>query len=280
VFVPFEGHHLGAVLTVPDDRPQGLVLLVTGTGAPRSHRFQLWTRAARALAENGVACVRMDYLGIGDSTGRLVESPLGDVPRDQALTVLRFAMNATGVTRAAVAGNCSGSLVALSVAAEAPECIGAVCILPRILEPSTVNRVVIRARRSRVASLARTGRLLRPLVSRLRGRKGRPTSVLRGNFARALTHARLLFVYSPQDTDSYNEKSRVVLERMVSGLPPSKQERFELRILPEGPLSGFESLGIQRTVIGLVVGWLVEAFDLRPAETERPRTRASIALDR
>src|SRR2546426_8495657 len=34
VFVPYGAEHLGAVVTLPEAEPAGLVLLVTGTGAP------------------------------------------------------------------------------------------------------------------------------------------------------------------------------------------------------------------------------------------------------
>jgi alpha-beta hydrolase superfamily lysophospholipase len=66
-FVPYEDQFLAGTLTVPDRDPEALVLLLAGTGAPRSHRFQLWTRTARGLAEHGLASVRLDYRGIGAS---------------------------------------------------------------------------------------------------------------------------------------------------------------------------------------------------------------------
>ena len=72
MFVPWaDGEHLAAMLTVPDAPSRGLVLLLQGLGPPRSHRYQLWTRTARALAERGIASVRMDYPQVGDSTGRI-----------------------------------------------------------------------------------------------------------------------------------------------------------------------------------------------------------------
>ena len=37
------------VVAVPDGAPRGLVLLSTGLGGSRSHRYQLWAIAARRL---------------------------------------------------------------------------------------------------------------------------------------------------------------------------------------------------------------------------------------
>ena len=47
-----------------------MVFTTGGGGTLRSQRFRLWTRAARALADIGIASVRMEFAGIGDSTER------------------------------------------------------------------------------------------------------------------------------------------------------------------------------------------------------------------
>src|SRR5207249_4135911 len=61
VFLPFGDEHLALVLTVPEGAPAGVVLLLTGGSAARSHRFQLWTRVARSLAkEHALASARLD----------------------------------------------------------------------------------------------------------------------------------------------------------------------------------------------------------------------------
>ena len=71
VFVPSRGERIGAVIAVPEEDPRGLVLLMPGGGgAPRSHRYAMYTKVARALAGRGIASVRMDWRGVGDSTGR------------------------------------------------------------------------------------------------------------------------------------------------------------------------------------------------------------------
>ena len=266
VFVPHGGEHLGAVVTVPDDDPAGLVLMTTGTGAPRSHRFQLWTNVARRLADRGLASVRMEYLGIGDSTGRIAERRMGelDLRIDEAEAVARFAQKAVGTDRLAAIGNCSGGLVALGAAVRIPGFVGTICILPRVLQPTKVNQVVIGMRKSKMAALAKSSPLLRPVVRALRGRKGKPRSVIAERMALALSRGKLLFVYSERDTDAFNEQSRKQIERILGQLPKDHQGRFELKVFPGGPISGFESLQTQTDVIDLAVDWMSGCFQLRP----------------
>jgi pimeloyl-ACP methyl ester carboxylesterase len=274
LFVPFGREHLAAVATLPDEEPTGLVLLATGTGAPRSHRFQLWTTAARRLADQGLATVRMDYLGIGDSTGRVMDRNMGELGQrmDEAVAVARFAMRAMGTERLAVLGNCSGGLVVLGAAARLPTCIGTVCVLPRVLQPTGINRMVIGMRGSRLASMVRSNALLRRLLGPLKGRKGKARSLVRDSMGVVLEHGRLLFVYSKQDTDAYNERSRTQLKRILGALPAESRGRFELRILPDGPLAGFESIQVQRAVIDTVVDWMIGCFGLtRPDRSELER---------
>jgi pimeloyl-ACP methyl ester carboxylesterase len=261
IFVPFEGDQVAAVIAVPEEQPRALVVLLTGTGATRSHRFQLWTRVARTLAERGLASARLDYLGIGDSTGSSREVTMqGTAHTRTAQAIARFSLEALGVDRMAVAGNCSGATTALSIAADMPECSGAVCILMRVLNPSAVDRIVINARRSRAAAFVRSHPLLDRLAEPFRGRKGRPSSSLAHSFGLALSHSRLLFLYSETDTDAYNEKAMGTLRQMLAELPETDRARFDLRILPVGPISEFESLDVQRSVVETTVEWLDACF--------------------
>jgi pimeloyl-ACP methyl ester carboxylesterase len=63
IFVPHRSDHVAAVISLPASTPRGLVLLIQGGVAPRSHRNRLWTRIARDLAQRGVASVRMECMG-------------------------------------------------------------------------------------------------------------------------------------------------------------------------------------------------------------------------
>jgi alpha/beta superfamily hydrolase len=274
VFVPYEDDHLAAVITVPDGDPAALVLLLTGTGAPRSHRFQLWTRAARALADQGLASVRMDYRGVGDSTGRMPQLVLGDRRRDQAMAVARFAMAAVGIDRFGIASNCSGAVIGLEIAAEMPECTAAILILPRLVQLGGVTRAHMEARKSRLASLVRSNKSMRRILQgTMKGRKDMPSPAVRKSFYPALEHARLLFVYGDIDRDPYVEKSRRLLGQLADRLPPDRRARLEVVTTSEGPLAGFESISVQSYILDRVVSWLPAA--LGAAATREPALNPS-----
>jgi pimeloyl-ACP methyl ester carboxylesterase len=255
-FVPYDHEHLAATLTVPDDDPQAVVLLLAGTGAPRSHRFQLWTRTARALADRRLASVRVDYRGIGDSGGRVIQPVLGDQRTEQAMAAARFALRACAVERLAVIGNCSGGVVGLGVTAQMPQVESAILILPRLVQMSSVGRAALDARKSRWAGIVRRNRVLRK-VAHTTMKTGRdvPSPPVSASFLPALEHARLLFMYSEHDRDPYVGKSRRLLQQMIAKLSPERRARVESILIDEGPLSGFESRLVQERVISEVVGW-------------------------
>jgi pimeloyl-ACP methyl ester carboxylesterase len=259
VFIPYGEERLATVLATPDGDAAGLVVLLQGTGAPRSHRFQLWTRAARVLAECGLASVRLDYRGIGDSTGRALQPQLGDQRIEQALEVTGFALRTLGVDRVGVVGNCSGGIVGLGLAGGVPECRGAVLILPRLVELGGLTRVHMGARKMKMASLVRSHPLMRRVVQRTaRGQKDLPSAPVRLHFLPAVDRSPLLFIYSEKDREPYVAKSIRLLRRMVDELPPGRRERVELRISAEGPLAGFESLSAQDWIIEESVTWLAD----------------------
>jgi pimeloyl-ACP methyl ester carboxylesterase len=255
-FVSYDHEYLAATLTVPDEDPHAVVLLLAGTGAPRSHRFQLWTRTARALADRGLASVRVDYRGIGDSGGRVIQPVLGDQRTEQAMTAARFGMRACGVDRLAVIGNCSGGVVGMGVTAQMPEVESAIFILPRLVQMSTVGRAALDARKSRWGAIVRRNRVLRK-VAHTTMKTGRdvPSPPVSASFLPALEHARLLFMYSEHDRDPYVGKSRRLLQQMIAKLSPERRSRVESILIDEGPLSGFESRVVQERVISEVVRW-------------------------
>jgi pimeloyl-ACP methyl ester carboxylesterase len=268
-FLPHGGEHLAVVITVPDEEPVGLVLLLTGGAAARSHRFQLWTRTARRLAEERLASVRFDYRGTGDSTGELPEWHISDIPVDQALAVARFAMQVTGAKRLAVGGNCIGARVALEVAAAMPECEAAVCIRAPVLQPTALADVLSRARQWKLASIARSNSILRRFVVQPLARgKQKGSGRVRALLDKALGHASLLFIYCDEDF-TFGQQVRSELDRILSGLSDQHRDRFELRVLPGHGLKGFESIAIQQAVMDSVVEWAVSTLSLSPPIAQR-----------
>jgi pimeloyl-ACP methyl ester carboxylesterase len=277
-FVPFRGQHMAAVFTVPDEDPRGLVLLATGTGAVRSHRFQMWTRTARRLADKGIASVRIDYVGMGDSTGQILDWNWSIVPQllEESAAVLRTGMELLGVERVAVAGNCLGSLLSLYVAAEVPECVGSVAILTPLYEVNALTDFRRRARQWKVASFIKSTPLGRRfLVRPVRRFEGRFNPGVGERFGLALAHGPMLFMYGDQD-DSWSGRVRSRLGELLSHVPPDYRSRFELEVMPGVLLSGFESLELQRHTIDRVVGFLSRCFDEEVIQLPSERARARL----
>jgi len=269
LFVPYGDEHIAVVLTVPDSDPVGLVALLTGGSSARSHLYGVWTRTARRLAdERGLASIRFDYLGTGDSTGILPEWRLANMPVDQVLAAIRFGMSAAGVDRLAITGFCMGGRVGLSIAADAPDCAGAILVRVPVLEPSGVSDAVRRARAMRLASaldrrLKREGvlrRLLRPLVRR----KRKASPAMRRGLASALDHGRLLLLYDEEDF-TFGTQVRRALDRIIGSLSEAQRGNYELRVLPGRGMQALQSQEIQEELIDAIVGWSGDLFG--PART-------------
>jgi len=208
----------------------------------------------------------MDYRGIGDSSGRLLQPVLGDRRLEQAIAAARFGMKVTGLERLGAVGNCSGGIVALGVAARMPECQAAISILPRLVKLGGVNRTAMEMRKSRMAGVMRKNRLLRWVVREtMKGSRDVPSQPVQDSFEPALQHADVLFVYSDRDRDPYVGKSRRLLGQLATKLPPGTRARLSVMNTSEGPLAGFESMSAQRMAIELITGWMTEHLAMEPA---------------
>ena len=247
VFVPTGDGHVAAVITVPGGEPRGVVLLLAGTGRHNAIGSTLSASLSVVLAGHGLASARLDYGGVGDSPG-LVDrwSPSDNsAATAQARAVLGVAREAVGSGRFASVGTCYGSRVALSLV-EDPSCIGAVCLAPPILDFGGMASAGRSLRDRRLASRVLSSPTLRrvvvqPLRPLLRARKPAPRVV--GALAH-LDRARVSFLYgerNPQE-DHYSRRALQAVESTVAGLPPEQRSRFELTLLPGGPLTTFDGL--------------------------------------
>jgi len=254
VFVPHEDEHLAAVITVPDSRPRGLVhLLQGGGGQSRSHRNRTWVRLARGLADKGIASVRMDYPGLGDSTGSPsfeVESP----PVEAALAVARVSLGAVGVDTFAVVGNCIGIPTAIEMATQIP-CATVVCVVPTSLHQVmhvSASRRDGGARRAIRKRLPALRRVVRDLRRRGIGRS-RPATRLRPELATILRSTSVMILHGGTD-DSWKRLGTEV-ERLRREIGEEAGVRLETGTLPsEGP--GFRELRFQQAMVDATVDWL------------------------
>lgn len=66
-------HHLAAVLHVPKKKAKGLVILSHGYTGNKSENGRLFVTTARSLAAAGLAVLRFDFWGSGDSSGEFYQ---------------------------------------------------------------------------------------------------------------------------------------------------------------------------------------------------------------
>jgi uncharacterized protein len=121
-----DGLHLAATLVIPDEAPGCAVVLVHGGGVTREEGG-FFTRLAKGLAEVGVASLRFDLRGHGDSEGRQEDLTLATILNDirVALAIVQEAANASRL-----------SLLGASFT-------GGVCAYYAAREPGQLDRLVL-----------------------------------------------------------------------------------------------------------------------------------------
>jgi pimeloyl-ACP methyl ester carboxylesterase len=266
LFVDWGGGSVAAVVTAPDADPKGIVISLAGTGRHNVIGSTMCMHLARRVVEHGLASVRLDYAGIGDSPGLVSTWTPSDVDAAarQARAVLAATMDGLDVGRFVGVGTCYGSRVALALAAE-PSCVGLVCLAPPILEFGGLARVGRQVGDGTILSYVKSNaalrRVLRPLRSTLRARK--PAAAVAGAFAH-LDRTRIAFLYgTPAFDDHYSRGAREAVDASLERLPSELRENFELHTLPWGPLSTFDILSPedQAAVLDVVVPLVCRGFD-------------------
>lgn len=273
-FVEWGGGRIAAVVTAPDGDPGGIVISLAGTGRHNLIGSTMCAKLSQRLAVEGLASVRLDYAGVGDSPGLVPLWTLTDVgaATRQARAVLREAMDALGVERFVAVGTCYGTRVALSLVPDA-SCAGAICLAPPVLDYGGLAHLS-RQRGGRsilsfIRSNAALSRLARPLRGTLQPR--RPAGAVVGAFEH-LDRAPIAFLYgTPSFDDHYSRRAREVLDATLAALPSAKSDRFDLQILPWGPLSTFDILppAEQDAVLDVIVPLACRHFS---AAEPAPRT--------
>lgn len=141
VAIACAGHQLSGVLTRPTVEPNGIAVVfyagrwsVTSVG-----RSRLFVYLARRLAGLGYHSLRLDYMGLGESTGAerpwRLEDPFTDEP-DAAVAFLA----ALGLTDIVVAGTCGGARMGLDSTRRIPGVRGAVLMSPPVRDYSKGTR--------------------------------------------------------------------------------------------------------------------------------------------
>lgn len=237
--------HVTSILTVPEGEIRGVVVSLAATGRHNMIGSTFCAHISSRLVDHGLASVRFDYGGVGDSPGlvRLWTPADVDAALQQARAVVAESMAVLGVTRFATVGTCYGTRVALGLVPD-PKCVGAVCLAPPVLDYAGLSRVGRRIGERKALSFLRSSPVARRLVAPLRrtvsARKPAPGVMAAFGF---LGRTRIAFLYGKDPfEDHYDQQAREALDSVLASLPQDRREHFELRMLPWGPLTTFDIL--------------------------------------
>lgn len=112
IMLKHEDYNTPAILNLPGNRqPVGAVLMLHGTASHKNEVGNLFQRLAARLSEEGIASLRIDFAGTGDSPVSYMDYTLESAVRD-AQSALDYLMKEQGITRTGVLGFSQGGLIA------------------------------------------------------------------------------------------------------------------------------------------------------------------------
>jgi pimeloyl-ACP methyl ester carboxylesterase len=276
VFIPLGEERLCSVVCAPAEGGHDLgVVLLTGGNYTRTHRNRMWVRAARELAERGFPSIRVDYHGVGDSTGHAYFDMEAPFDRD-ALAAAAFLKRATGVRKLAIVATCFGGRSAMAAAAQEPDCVGISIYPVPLTVPKNRQPVPLRSKvRLWMKRFALGTKLLQhPRIRKLRGKahakREVPDVVISPRFKKDVVAvlkrgAAVTFVYGELTEDLGH------LRQAVAEIEPhvSAEQRAAIVVdLAEGTsLLRFQTLADQDVVVTRSVAF-VDSLHRRHADAE------------
>jgi O-antigen/teichoic acid export membrane protein len=275
----------------------GVVLAHSGANNFSAHRNGVWSSISRQLAREGIASLRFDFAGTGESSGEFVPKADGHPAID--LSAAMNALRARDIRRLLVVGSCFGGLPGAVASTDREDVAGLILLSPPLVLPGAsgngslrdkireiANRSTLRAvamdsdyRRwffARLATLARAKAA--PLVRRSsqNGSGGAAQSVkpappvgmlLEAELARLVADGRYLEVVYGSHDENLGRVERSSAATRATGLM-RREPNFVWTVL-EGPVHGLEDTVVQEELIRLVVG---RAVALSEVELLAPQT--------
>ncbi|MBD8565735.1 hydrolase 1, exosortase A system-associated [Oxalobacteraceae sp. CFBP 8763] len=155
-----QGDSLYGVMHLPTTPGTRAVLVVVGGPQYRAGSHRQFTLLARSLAMNGIAAMRFDYRGMGDSEG--AERAFGDVEDDIKAAIDALMGAVPGVREVVLWGLCDGASAAMMYAPLDARVSGVVLLNPWIRTPDSIARTTLRHYyRDRLVDRAFWARVLR-----------------------------------------------------------------------------------------------------------------------
>jgi pimeloyl-ACP methyl ester carboxylesterase len=284
VFFPAGADTLFGVLTEPIGEPRNAAaILLVGGGSIATNRNRLFVALARRLSAAGFHALRMDYHGVGESTGVLARTPRVSEPY---LTDLQGAVDwvrAEGTDHLVLIGSCFGARTALSAAPVLAGVQAIVLISPplrdlpmdeevgtrlayRVKGRHTIRRALspkalrawrdAAARRTYLRFLKVKTRMLWRLPARFARRGADDSWVSRALLEpiQALARRRVpvLLIFGTRDYhyDDFLIAQPGRLGKVLKGAPLT-----ELVVL-EGPVHGFPKIDVQKRVLDVIHDWI------------------------
>ncbi|MDD5705459.1 MAG: alpha/beta fold hydrolase [Kiritimatiellae bacterium] len=124
VAIPLDGQALCAMLHRPIagmDAAYGGVVFLGGWSGDRQGPHRLFTLFARQLAVTGLACLRFDFRGRGESDGEAPAATIGDMTEDAVTAIHWLAARLPAGAPITLVAICSGCKVAIAAATRAPQ---------------------------------------------------------------------------------------------------------------------------------------------------------------
>jgi pimeloyl-ACP methyl ester carboxylesterase len=266
-FIPFGEDRLCAIVCAPSGRDESDVgaVLLTGGNYTRSHRNRMWVRTARALATKGIPSIRLDYHGIGDSTGT-AHFDL-EVPFDaDAIQAAHFLQRATGVKSLGLAATCFGGRGAMAAAAQLPDAVSVTIFPVPLVTPKIGTSVRLRSKvKRRLKQFALTASILEaPSIARTRerivARRDGSADEVSPRFSRDLIafsqRGHVRFIYGEQSPALVD--LRRCLAELDGRLTAEQRARISVDLVPGTDLARFQSLSDQNIVVQGTVAALEE----------------------
>ena len=142
-FFSVNNRQLYATLYTPDNGvPNTALVLCEPFAEEKRCAFRMLVRLAVALADQGVAVLRFDVSGTGDSSGIHAEA-LWENWQEETVAACDFALNATGAQQLALAGFRSGALLAAHAATKT-NCAKLCLVEPILLGATLIKELTMR----------------------------------------------------------------------------------------------------------------------------------------
>jgi pimeloyl-ACP methyl ester carboxylesterase len=130
VFFRAAGEDLFGIITEPTVKPKDVALVLLAGGAvPAPNRNRLSVKVARRVAALGYHALRLDYHGVGESSGEVGSYRLDRPFVDDVLAAVRC-VNEYGVRDVVLVGTCFGARTALACADRIPALRGIGLLAP------------------------------------------------------------------------------------------------------------------------------------------------------